>query len=93
MKFLERIAGTRRRLCQFTAIDDYTRKHLRDGAAVLVLESSGFVEAKKGTNAFTCEVTRRNGDIFPVCWDALGTKVLLPIDLDAAKLRASRMPN
>lgn len=68
-------------------------KHLHDGATVLVLEANGFVEAKKGTNAFTCEVTRRNGDIFPVCWDAQGTKVLLPVDLDAAKLRLSGKSN
>src|SRR5258708_6283281 len=62
-------------------------KHLRDAATVLVLESSGFVKAREGTNAFTCLVSRRGGDLFPVCWDVEGTRSLLPIDLDAAKLR------
>src|SRR5258708_7707241 len=35
-------------------------KHLRDGATVLVLESTGYVRAREGTNAFTC-VARRRG--------------------------------
>jgi hypothetical protein len=62
-------------------------KQLRDGATVLVFESTGYVKAKDGTNAFTCVVSRRGGDVFPVCWDAEGAKALLPIDLDEAKLR------
>jgi len=62
-------------------------KHLRDGATVLVFESTGYVKAREGTNAFTCVVSRRGGDVFPVCWDAEGAKALLPIDLDDAKLR------
>lgn len=64
-------------------------KHLRDGATVLVLESTGYVKAREGTNAFTCVVSRRGGDVFPVCWDAEGARALLPIDLDAATLRLS----
>jgi hypothetical protein len=62
-------------------------KHLRDGATVLVFDSTGYVKAKEGTNAFTCVVSRRGGDVFPVCWDVEGVKALLPIDLDEAKLR------
>jgi hypothetical protein len=62
-------------------------KHLRDGATVLVLESTGYVRARVGTNAFTCVVSRRGGDVFPVCWDAEGAKALLPIDLDDATQR------
>ena len=62
-------------------------KHLRDGATVLVFESTGYVKAREGTNAFTCVVSRRGGDVFPVCWDAEGAKALLPIDLDDATLR------
>ena len=61
--------------------------HLRDGATVLVFGSTGYVKANEGTNAFTCLVSRRAGDVFPVCWDAEGAKALLPIDLDEAKLR------
>jgi hypothetical protein len=62
-------------------------KHLRDGATVLVLKSSGYVTANKGNSAFTCLVSRRGGDLFPVCWDAEGTRSLLPLDLDDAQLR------
>ncbi len=68
-------------------------KHLRDGATVLVLESIGYVKAREGTNAFTCVVSRRGGDVFPVCWDGEGAKALLPIDLDAAKLRLAGTSN
>lgn len=68
-------------------------KHLRDGATVLVLDSAGYVTARPGTNAFTCVVNRRGGDVFPVCWDKEGAQALLPIDLDAAKLRLAGSSN
>ena len=64
-------------------------KHLRDGATVWVLDQSGFAIASKGSNAFTCVVSRRAGDLFPVCWDAEGTRSLLPLDLEDAQLRLS----
>jgi hypothetical protein len=65
-------------------------KHLRADATVLALEPTGFATAKRGTNAFTCLVSRRGGDFFPVCWDAEGTRSLLPIDFDDAQLRLQR---
>src|SRR6185436_9394349 len=68
-------------------------KHLRDGATVLVLEAAGYVKAREGTNAFTCVVSRRGGDVFPVCWDAEGARSLLPVDLDAARLRLAGRSN
>jgi len=61
--------------------------HVRANAAVWVLEASGFTLARPGTNAFSCLVARRGGDIFPVCWDAEGTRSMVPIDVDDAKLR------
>ena len=61
--------------------------HVRTGAAVWILQESGYTLARPGTNAFACVVARRGGDIFPVCWDAEGTKTMLPIDFDDAKLR------
>src|SRR5260221_2932224 len=67
-------------------------KHVRDGATVLVLDSTGYVKAREGTNAFTCVVSRRGGDVFPVCWDTEGAKALLPIDLDDARLRLAGTP-
>src|SRR5438105_2220989 len=53
--------------------------HLRDGAAVWVLEPRGYVKARDGRNAFSCIVSRRGGDLFPVCWDAEGARALMPI--------------
>jgi len=64
-------------------------KHVRANAAVWVLEKSGYALAKPGRNAFTCVVSRRGGDLFPVCWDAEGTRSLLPLDFDDAQLRLS----
>jgi hypothetical protein len=64
-------------------------KHLREDAAVWTLEKNGYVLARPGHNAFTCVVSRRAGDLFPVCWDAEGTRSLLKIDFDDAMLRLS----
>ena len=61
--------------------------HLREGATVLVLESAGYVTARQGSNAFTCLVTRRGGDVVPICWDAEGTRTMVPIETEAAMLR------
>ena len=62
-------------------------KHLRDEATVWVLDKSGYAIARKGGNAFACVVSRRGGDLFPVCWDAEGTRALAALDVDDAKLR------
>ena len=62
-------------------------KHLRDDAAVWVLEKTGYVKATSGSSAFSCIVSRRGGDLFPVCWDAEGARSLLTLDFDDAQLR------
>jgi hypothetical protein len=62
-------------------------KHLRDQASVWVLEQNGYTLAKQGSNAFTCVVSRRAGDLFPVCWDAEGARSLLKVDFDDVQLR------
>ena len=62
-------------------------KHLRDQATVWVLEQNGYALAKQGSNAFTCVVSRRAGDLFPVCWDAEGARSLLKVDFDDVQLR------
>jgi hypothetical protein len=61
--------------------------HLRADATVWVLDKSGYALARKGSNPFTCVASRRAGDLFPVCWDAEGTRSLLPLDIDDAQLR------
>ena len=64
-------------------------KHLRDASTVWTLEESGYTIARLGSNAFSCLVSRRAGDMFPVCWDAEGARALLPLDVDDARMRLS----
>jgi hypothetical protein len=68
-------------------------KYLREDATVYVLGPKGYVKARDGKNAFTCYVTRRNGDIFPICWDQEGARSLMPVDLDDAVWRLAGMSN
>jgi hypothetical protein len=67
--------------------------HLRDGAAVWVFDSTGYVKARDGRNAFSCIVSRRGGDLFPVCWDAEGASALMPIDIQDGAMRTGGAPN
>lgn len=62
-------------------------KELRDGAAVMVLESNGYVKVRSGTNPFTCIVSRRGGNFYPVCFDEEGTRTILPAFADDAVFR------
>lgn len=62
-------------------------RHLRDAASVLALEPTGYVPAVRRGGTFTCMVSRRGGDLFPVCWDAEGVRTLLLLDIDDAQLR------
>jgi len=62
-------------------------KQLRAGATVLVMESTGYVEARHGTNSFTCIVSRRGGNFYPVCFDEEGARTILPAFADDAVLR------
>src|SRR6185503_14558657 len=55
----------------------------------LEIEPAGYTQVKTGTNAFTCIVSRRAGDLFPVCWDAEGARSLLRVDFDDAQFRLS----
>jgi len=73
--------------------------HLRDGATTYALDPQrGYVVDHKGTNGFSCIVMRTEwswpqlafrDDIFvPMCYDDEGSKKMLPVWMDAAKLRA-----
>ncbi|HEY8539579.1 MAG TPA: hypothetical protein VIL28_11985 [Steroidobacteraceae bacterium] len=66
-------------------------KELRPEATVLVLENAGYVEAKQGTNPFTCMVSRRGGNFYPVCFDDEGTRTILPAFVDDAEMRLKGM--
>ena len=60
---------------------------LRDGATIRVMEADGYVEARHGTNPFTCIVSRRGGNFYPVCFDQEGTRTILPAYEDDAIMR------
>jgi hypothetical protein len=62
-------------------------KELREGASVLVLESDGYVKVRSGTNSFTCIVSRRGGNFYPVCFDEEGARTILPAFADDAVFR------
>jgi len=66
-------------------------KALQDGASILVLESGAYVKAKQGTNPFTCIVSRRSGNFYPVCFDEEGTRTILPAYVDDAVMRVKGM--
>lgn len=62
-------------------------EHLRQGAAVYVLERSGFVKVRESTNGFTCIVNRDHPlNQKPVCFDAEGTVTILPKILRVGQL-------
>lgn len=53
--------------------------HLRGGAGVYVLRDSGLVPLRASRNGFTCAVHRDHPRaIKPTCWDAEGTRTILP---------------
>src|SRR5262249_11704780 len=53
--------------------------HLRDGAAVYVLEASGFVKIRDSKNGFSCIVNRDHPlNLKPTCYDAEGSATILP---------------
>jgi len=61
--------------------------HLRDGATVYVLESHGYVLARKGTNGFTCLVHRDHPmNQKPTCWDREGSETIVPTVLREGEL-------
>ena len=62
-------------------------EHLRQGAAVYVLERSGFIKVRESTNGFTCIVNRDHPlNQKPVCFDAEGTATILPKILRVGQL-------
>ncbi len=71
--------------------------YLRAEASVYGLDpAKGYALARHGANGFTCFVERtdwvradfRNDLLIPECFDAEGTKTIVPVSLDVARLRA-----
>ena len=66
-------------------------KPLRSAATVRVLEGAAYVEAIHGTNPFTCIVSRRGGNFYPVCFDQEGARTILPAYEDDVTFRLKGM--
>jgi hypothetical protein len=69
-------------------------EHLREGAAVYVFDKTGYRKARTGTNGFTCFVNRDgnqsgDNDVKPTCWDAEGTRTIVPVMLRVGELLAA----
>jgi hypothetical protein len=61
--------------------------HLREGAGIWILTETGYIKAKDAANAFTCIVSRRGGNFYPVCFDQEGSRTILPAYMDDASMR------
>ena len=67
--------------------------HLRAGAAVYVLEKTGFIQVRSGSNGFTCIVNRDHpSSRKPTCYDAEGTATIVPKVLRIGELLARGTP-
>ena len=64
---------------------------LRDQAGIRILSEGHYVEYRKATNPFTCIVSRRAGNLYPVCFDEEETRTILPAYEDDATMRQSGM--
>jgi hypothetical protein len=63
--------------------------HLRADATVLLLGERGYMEARKGSNGFTCLVGRSQPKaVAPMCYDVEGTRTVIPLIVDEAAMRA-----
>ena len=63
-------------------------------AAVYVFTSQGYEKAREGENGFTCLVNRDSElegyqVLKPTCWDAYGSRTIVPAILEIAKRRAA----
>jgi hypothetical protein len=72
--------------------------HLRSDASIYLLDpKSGYYLARKGSNGFICFVDRtewdrkefRNDIASPISYDAEGARVIFPVYMDVAAMRAS----
>ena len=68
-------------------------EEVRDKSTVYILGPKGFEKAREGTNGVNCFVSRHfatpsETTIEPMCYDAEGSRTLLPADLYAEELRS-----
>ena len=67
--------------------------HLRAEAGVYVLREKGFEKVRDSTNGFTCVVNRDHPlNLKPTCWDAEGTRTIVPKVLRVGELLMQGKP-
>src|SRR6185436_1243607 len=69
--------------------------HLRADATVFIFGKNGYEKVRTGTNGFNCMVNRdglQKGDtaVHPTCWDAEGSRTILPVMLRVGELLAQK---
>ncbi len=79
---------------QITLADSAAPAEVSSKATVYVLGPKGYEKARDGTNGFSCLVTRHfvkpaETTIEPQCFDAEGSRTLLPVYLHGEELRTS----
>ena len=68
-------------------------EHLRPDATVYVFGKGGYRKIRSGSNGFNCLVNRDgnqagDNDLKPTCWDAEGSRTILPVMLRVGELIA-----
>jgi hypothetical protein len=68
-------------------------EHVRDAASVFVFGKDGYRKVRNGSNGFTCLVNRDgnqkgDNDLKPTCWDAEGSRTIVPVMLRVGELIA-----
>lgn len=68
-------------------------EHIRAAATVYVFGKAGYRKVRDGTNGFTCMINRDgnqkgDNDLKPTCWDAEGSRTIVPVMLRVGELIA-----
>jgi hypothetical protein len=68
-------------------------EHLRAAATVYVFGKDGYRKVRDGNNGFTCMINRDgnqkgDNDLKPTCWDAEGSRTIVPVMLRVGELIA-----
>ncbi len=75
---------------EVTLARDAAPPHLAAGASVFVLGPSGYVEAARGTNGFTCYIKRNTpGNLWSMCQTHAAAEALFPMEQLRVTLRAA----
>ncbi len=65
--------------CEVALATSAAPEHLREEAAVYVLDEDGYRKAREGSNAFTCIVNRDHPRVLkPTCFDREGEATIVP---------------